>query len=259
MSDTILYRVEEHIATITLNRPDKRNAFNAEMFDACRAAFERADRDEAVRVIVLTGAGQNFCAGGDVSDMGREIMPVAQKALLDKMQSIPRLVARIDKPVIAMINGDAVGGGLDVALMCDVRIASEKARLSEAYVRLGLVPGDGGAYFLPRLVGITKALELLLTGDFIDAREAERIGMVTRTVAPEQLAEQTYKLARRMASNPPLAVQMTKRLVYQSVLTDLGTALDLVSTRVVLAQQTADHKEAIAAFREKRRGNYVGQ
>jgi enoyl-CoA hydratase/carnithine racemase len=142
--------------------------------------------------------------------------------------------------------------------MCDMRIAAENARFSQAYVRLGLVPGDGGAYFLPRLVGMQKALELLLTGDFIDAREAERIGVVNKTVPLESLRDETFKLARRIASRPPLAVRMTKRLAYQSARTDLRTALEIASSHVAVIQQSKDHKEAVQAFREKRKGIYTG-
>lgn len=257
---SILYSVADHVATITLNNPERKNAFNREMLDECQAAFWRANDDDDVRVIVLTGAGEAFSAGGDVSGMAQEFNAVERKQhLWLRMQGVPKAVELIDKPSIAMVNGDAVGGGMDVALMCDMRIASERARFSEAYVRLGLVPGDGGAYFLPRLVGMQKALELLLTGDFIDAREAERIGIVNKTVAPEDLEKETYKLAQRIASRPPLAVRMTKRLAYQSARTDLRTALEIASSHVAVIQQSKDHKEAVQAFREKRKGEFKGQ
>ncbi len=260
MAQKILYEVSDGVVTLTLNDPEKKNAFSADMLDACSAAFMRADKDSAVRVIVLTGAGKAFCAGGDVSNMGRPITPVERKThLWERMQAVPRAMERVDKPIIGMINGDAVGGGMDIAMMCDMRIASDQARFSEAYVRLGLVPGDGGAYFLPRLTGVAKALELLLTGDFIDATEAARIGLVNRTVPHEKLAEETYGLANCIASRPPLAVRMTKRLTYQSLHTDLSTALDTASSHVVIVQQSADHKEAVQAFREKRKGNFIGQ
>lgn len=257
---SVLYDVVDGVATITLNNPERKNAFSADMLTGCQAAFLRAAADDAARVIVLTGAGEAFCAGGDVSNMGREITAVERKThLWERMQGVPRVMERVDKPIIGMINGDAVGGGMDVAMMCDMRIASEKARFSEGYVRLGLVPGDGGAYYLPRLTGIAKALELLLTGDFVDATEAARIGIVNKTVPHDKLVEEAYGLAKRIASRPPLAVRMTKRLTYQSVRTDLSTALDIASSHVVVVQQSADHKEAVQAFREKRRGNFTGQ
>ncbi len=260
MSEKILYAVADGVATITMNNPARKNAFTAQMLDDCQAAFRRAAADGEARVIVLTGAGDAFCTGGDVATMGGEVTAVDTKQhLWDSMQGIPRLVARIDKPVIAMVNGDAIGGGMDVALMCDMRIASEKARFSEAYVRLGLVPGDGGAWFLPRLTGMPKALELLLTGDFIDAAEAARVGIVNRTVPHETLAETTYGLARRIASRPPLAVRMTKRLAYQGLHSDLAGAMDAASSHVAILQQSADHKEAVQAFREKRAGRFAGR
>lgn len=260
MYQTIACERSDGITTITLNRPERKNAFNALMLEECRLAFEQAGGDPDSRVIVLTGAGDFFSSGGDVSDMGKEISATDQKSLLwDKMQAIPRAVERIDQPVIAMINGDAIGGGLDVALMCDIRIAADHVKLSEAYVRLGLVPGDGGAYFLPRIVGMSRALELLLTGDFIDAAEAARIGLVSRAVPLERLREDVYSLASRIASRPPLAVRLTKRLAHQGVRSDLSGALDAASSHVIVMQMSEDHKEAVQAFREKRKGVYKGR
>ena len=260
MFSTVTVEQEDGVATVTMNRPERKNAFNDLMLVECHAALDQASRDRATRVIVLTGAGDAFCTGGDVAGMGEAISPVDRKALLwDKMQAIPRLVERIEQPVIAMVNGDAIGGGMDVALMCDMRIASQKARFSEAYVRIGLVPGDGGSYFLPRLVGMAKALELLLTGDFIDGIEAARLGVVNRAVPPERLRDETYALARKIASRPPLAVRLTKRLTYQSARADLSGALDAASSHVVLVQQSEDHVEAVKAFLEKRPGRYSGR
>ncbi len=196
----LIFSVKDHVATITLNRPESLNAFSVPMIRAWIAALEECrDRDD-VRVIVVTGAGRAFCAGGDVRAMEQRrgflaqgeaeldtySTPLAVKDSLWKLiQRIPLTLESIDKPVIAAINGDAVGAGLDMALMCDLRLAAEGARLSEGYVRVGIVPGDGAAYFLPRLVGPAKALELLLTGDRVTAREAERIGLINKVV-PER-------------------------------------------------------------------------
>jgi enoyl-CoA hydratase/carnithine racemase len=258
--ETVSCEWSDGITTITLNRPDRKNAFNARMLEECRLAFEQAGRDPESRVIVLTGAGDYFSSGGDVADMGREISATDQKALLwEKMQAIPRTVERIDQPVIAMMNGDAIGGGLDVALMCDIRIAADHVKMSEAYVRLGLVPGDGGAYFMPRIVGMSRALELLLTGDFIDANEAARIGLISRAVPADRLREDVYALASRIASRPPLAVRLTKRLAYQGLRSDLSGALDAASSHVIVMQLSDDHKEAVQAFRDKRKGVYKGR
>jgi enoyl-CoA hydratase/carnithine racemase len=266
-NDHLLFEVKDFIATITLNRPESLNAFSVSMIRAWIEALEEGrDRDD-VRVIVVTGAGRAFCAGGDVRAMqqGRGFLaqgeaeldtystPLAVKDSLWKLiQRIPLTLESIDKPVIAAINGDAVGAGLDMALMCDLRLAADNARLSEGYVRVGIVPGDGAAYYLPRLVGPAKALELLLTGDRLTAQEAERIGLVNRVVPADQLLEETYKLAAKLAAQPPVAVQLTKRAVYQSARTDLRTSLDLVSSHMAVVTRTEDHLEAVRALLEKR-------
>ena len=215
--------------------------------------------DREIRVIVLTGAGKSFCSGGDVKKMGRSTTVAERKSdLWKRMQSVPKMLATVDKPVIAMINGDAVGGGMDLALMCDIRVASEKARFSQAYVRLGLVPGDGGAFFLARLIGLGRALELLLTGDFIDARKAEQLGMVNHCVPHAELEEKAFGIARKIAALPPLGVQTTKRLTYESFQNEMITALELASSQAAIMAMTDDHKEAVAAFRERRQGTYKG-
>jgi enoyl-CoA hydratase/carnithine racemase len=261
MENALTHSVKDYIGTITLNRPDMRNAFTLEMLEECASIFERWHCDDSVRVIILTGAGQSFCSGGDVRKMGTQSQTVVEKKsdLWNRMQSVPKALASVDKPVIAMINGDAVGGGMDLALMCDIRVASERARFSEGYVRLGLVPGDGGAFFLTRLIGLGAALEILLTGDFIDAHTAARLGIVNHTVAHDNLEKTTYALAQRIAANPPLSVQATKRLVYQSFQNNMITALELASSQAVIMMNTEDHREAAAAFREKRKAQYKGR
>jgi enoyl-CoA hydratase/carnithine racemase len=165
----------------------------------------------------------------------------------------------MDKPVIAMVNGLAVGAGMGMCVMCDVRVAAESARFSTGYVRVGLVPGDGDTYFLPRLVGPAKALELLWTADFVDAIHAERLGIVNRVVPASELAEETYALARRIADGPQVPIRMIKRLVYQSLKLDLRTHLDLVSSHMAVVRETADHKEGVQAFKEKRAPKFQGR
>lgn len=259
VSDAIKVSTEDHIGTIVLNRPESRNAFTLEMLEECSDVLARFRDDRAIRVIVLTGAGESFCSGGDVKKMGRATTVAERKSdLWKRMQSVPKMLATVDKPVIAMINGDAVGGGMDLALMCDIRVASEKARFSQAYVRLGLVPGDGGAFFLARLIGLGRALELLLTGDFIDARKAEQLGMVNHCVPPAELHEKAYGIARKIAALPPLGVQTTKRLTYESFQNEMITALELASSQAAIMAMTDDHKEAVSAFRERRKGTYKG-
>jgi len=258
----LLYEVKDRIATITLNRPEKLNAFTNAMIDRWAEALRESKDDDGVHVVILTGAGRAFCAGGDVGRMGESEQPTPldhKHYLWKQIHRIPLTLEEMDKPVIAMINGPAVGAGMDMTLQCDLRIASEEAKFCEAYVRVGLVPGDGGAWFLPRLVGTAKALELFWTGETIDAREAERIGLVNKVVAAAQLREATYGLARRIADGPQLAIRMIKRAVYQGVRSDLRTALDAISSHLAVMRYTEDHKEGVQAFKEKRPPRFTGR
>jgi enoyl-CoA hydratase/carnithine racemase len=254
------YTVADGIGTILLNRPHRKNAFTIEMIDQWARILVEARTDPDVRVIVLTGAGDAFCSGVDLSSMdGERPSPLQRKEhLTDHIHRIPYALEDLDKPVIAAINGAAVGAGMDMALMCDMRIIARSARLSEGYIRVGLVPGDGGCYYLPRLVGQAKALELLLTGDFIGAEEAARIGIANHVVDDDDLIAATTRLARKLADAPPVAVRTIKRAVYQSARADLRTALDLISSHMSVVTSTHDSAEALAAFREKRPGRYVG-
>jgi enoyl-CoA hydratase/carnithine racemase len=255
------YTVNDGVGTILLNRPDRKNAFTMEMIDDWTAALVSARTDADVRVIVLTGAGDAFCSGVDLERFSEaESSPLERKrTLTDRIHRVAYALEDLDKPVIAAVNGVAVGAGMDMALMCDIRLAGRSARLSEGYVRVGLVPGDGGCYFLPRLVGTAKALELLLTGDFVDADEAHRLGIVNHVYDDDQLISQAYTLAGRLAAGPPVAISMIKRAVYQSARCDLRTALDLISSHMAVVQSTEDSKEAYAAFRDKRTPVYEGR
>jgi len=260
MSD-LLYEVKDKIATITLNRPDKLNAFTGPMIDAWAKALAEAQADDDVNVVVVTGAGRAFCAGGDVARM-RETKPTPlenKNQLWENIHRVPRTLEAMDKPVIAMVNGLAVGAGMGMCLMCDVRIASDEARFSTGYVRVGLVPGDGDTYFLPRLVGAAKALELLWTADFVDAQEALRLGIVNRVVPAGDLTQQTRDFAEQLAGGPQIPIRMIKRLVYQSLRLDLRTHLDLVSSHMAVVRETADHAEGVAAFKEKRTPRFQGR
>ena len=261
MADELLYEVKDRVATLTLNRPDKLNAFTGPMIERWAWALNEAQRDPDVNVVVVTGAGKAFCSGGDVARMGQgEPTPLDHKnTLWEHIHRVPKALEQMDKPVIAMVNGVAVGAGMGMAVMCDLRIASDAARFSTGYVRVGLVPGDGDTYFLPRLVGSAKALELLWTADFIEAPEAERLGIVNRVVPANRLAEETFALARKIADGPQVPIRMIKRLVYQSLRLDLRTHLDLVSSHMAVVRDTEDHKEGVQAFKEKRAPKFKGR
>jgi enoyl-CoA hydratase/carnithine racemase len=261
MSSTILTQIEDHVQIITLNRPEKKNAFNNEMIDAWVTALEHAQRNDEVNVVVITGAGDAFCSGGDVSNM-RSSKPTpldSKNVLWENIHRVPFTLRSMDKPVIAAINGVAVGAGLDMALMADMRTMADSTKVSEGYVKVGLVPGDGGAYYLPRLVGESKAYELLWTGNFIDASEALRIGLVNQVYSSENFMEKTLELARQIAAGPQVAIRMIKRAVRQSLKMELDTALDLISSHMSIIKETEDHKEGVAAFLEKRKPNFKGR
>lgn len=236
------------------------NAFTFEMIDAWHAALQRCREDDTVKVVIVTGSGNAFCSGGDIVEMGDRLdhTPAQRKAeLFQRIERIPLALEDLDKPVIAAVNGVATGAGMDMALMCDIRYAAESARFAETYIKVGLVPGAGGAHFLPRLVGVSKALELFFTGDFVDAQEAMRIGIVNRVFPDATLMEEVEKIARRMCRAPSLTLRMTKRAIYQGMRNDLRTNLDLISSHYAVITASEDHKSLVRSFiaeREKKRG-----
>jgi len=253
------YDVDRGVGTIRLNRPERKNAFTVAMIDEWARLLVAARTAADVSVIVVTGAPGAFCAGVDLSGFGGERTPLDQKTVLtDRIHRVALALEDLDKPVIAAVNGVAVGAGMDMALMCDIRLAARSARFSEGYVRVGLVPGDGGCYFLPRLVGVAKALELLWTGDFVDSAEALRLGIVSHVYEDESFAEQALAFARRLAAGPPVNIRMIKRATYQSSRTDLRTALDLISSHMAVVRSTHDSREAMRAFAEKRPPEFRG-
>jgi enoyl-CoA hydratase/carnithine racemase len=257
----LTYQVDDWIGLIRIDRPGNLGAFTWEMIDRWADALTEAQHDDQVRAVVLAGAGNNFCTGVDLDELSRiGDDPIDRKRMLtDRVYKVVRAVQDLDKPLICAVNGLALGAGMDMALMCDIRIAAESARFSEGYIRVGLVPGDGGAYFLPRVVGIARALELLWTGDFISAEEAAQIGIVSRVVPDAELMEHTMGFARRIAGMSPIPVSMIKRLVYQSLSSDLETSLDLASSQMAIVQSTDDHAEAMRAFTERRAPVFRGR
>ncbi len=256
---------EAGIATLTLDRPDARNAYSEAMVDSLCSALDRAQTDPAIRCIILTGAGSAFSAGGDLKRMRDQAGMFAggsvalRRAYIDHIQRIPRRFALFDKPVIAAINGAAIGAGLDLACMCDLRIAAEGVKLGSTFVKVGLVPGDGGAYLLARTIGFPRALELMLSARIIRAEEALQLGLVHRVVAAEDLLPAATELARSIAQNPPLAVQLTKRAAYRAWDDGLEVALEQAASYQGMVQRTGDHKEAVAAFLERRKPTFRGE
>jgi len=257
----ILYEVSGNVALLTLNRPEVKNAFSLEMIRLWREYLEKAQGDSRVQVVVVTGKGDTFCSGGDIRDMAEGKLQSwdMKRFLWEGVHRIALTLEDMDKPVIAAINGAAMGAGLDMALMCDLRICSDRAKMAESYILLGVVPGDGGAYYLPRLVGPAKALELFLTGDVVPPPEALAMGLVNRVVPHDQLMEETMKLAAKIASKPPLAIRMMKRAVYQAMTSSLRAHLDYISSQISLLSETKDHREAARAFLEKRKPVFEGK
>ena len=221
------FRIDDKIAIITLNRPKYRNAFSQEMLEAWVDALDICRGDPGVNVIILTGEGESFSAGGDVKNfISPDLTAWTMKNFLqEKVHRVAHAVQSLGKPLIAAVNGPAYGAGMDMSLLCDMRIASEKASFCESYIKLGLAPGDGGAYLLPRVVGTAKALEWLLTGDIIDADEALRFGLVNMVVPHDKLMETTLKVAKKIGDHSPTAIRMTKNAVYQSLSSNLNNHL----------------------------------
>ena len=265
--EQILYEKSDGIATITLNRPERMNAFTTRMLAEWASALADARDDEEVRVVVVTGAGRGFCSGMDVREAAAERplwdaqASLAQRRhfLRDTVHQVARTLATLDKPYIGAINGPAAGAGMDMASMCDIRIAADTARFTMAYVRMGLIPGDGGCYFLPRIVGLAKALELIWTGEIIDAQEALRIGYVSEVVPADGLMDRVREFAMRLAKGPPVAIQLAKRLVYRSLETNMSNALELAESAMLVCQTSEDAREGPRAWVEKREPRFTGR
>jgi enoyl-CoA hydratase/carnithine racemase len=262
MSEHLRFEVEQGIATITLDRPEKLNAFTDDMLEKWLAALEECRTNPDVRVIVITGTGRAFTTGGDVETFAASASQTVagiKARVAEGIQRLPRKIAEIDKPVIAALNGIATAGGLDIALACDIRFAAESARFAETYARMGLIPGVGGAYLLPRIVGTAKALEMFWSCDWVEAREAERIGLVNKVFADDKLMEGTYAFARRVADGAPLAVQLIKRVMRFGLDKDLATAQEIVAANLPIVRTSEDHQEAVNAFKEKRKPHFKGK
>jgi len=260
---TIAVAVDDGVMTITLNRPDVYNAFNDELSRELLEALRGAERDGAVRVLVITGAGKAFSSGQDLRDLKEKYVPGHVPALGEDLRRrydpIIKRIIGLPKPVIAAVNGVAAGAGCSLALACDLRMVSEDASFLEAFINVGLIPDSGSTWTLPRLVGLGKAMELCLRGEKIDAAEAHRIGLANHVVPGETLMEETNALARRLASLPPAGLALTKKLLVRSMHTSLDDQLEAEAFAQDTAGRTRDHFEGVTAFLEKRRPTFTGE
>jgi enoyl-CoA hydratase/carnithine racemase len=266
----LIFTVENHIAKIILNRPDSINAFSIEMIDLWIKALETVRDSDEIRVLVVSGNGRGFCSGGDVKAMANgqgflqndgkvDLTSTAlarKNSLWKRIQRIPLLLQEIDKPVIAVLHGIAIGAGLDMALACDIRIAAESTKVAESYLKAGIVPGDGAAWFLPRLIGTDKALDLLWTGDILSAREAKELGLITHVVEDEKLEEFVEKYVEKLTRGPQEVMRFTKRAVYQGLDVSLRTSLDMISSAMGIVTELEDFHEGVNAIKEKRKPNF---
>ena len=258
---SFLYEVRDHVATITLNRPERLNALTFEVYRELTDAFAALQTERDVRAVVITGAGRAFCSGGDVRDIIADLQTLDIQGHLEFTRltcALVRNMRELRKPVIASLNGTVAGAGAVIAIAADLRVASEEARIAFLFVRVGLSGADmGAAFLLPRHVGLAKATELLSTGDFISAQEAERIGLYNRVVEASQLKGETCALAERLARGPAFALAMTKEMLNREMHVALDTALEWEAQAQAVCLQHAEFREAYAAFNEKREPDFL--
>ncbi len=261
----ILYETAGRVATITMNRPAKRNAYSETMVHEILRALEGARDDDEIRAVILTGAGKGFCAGGDISRdfqyparyRGHRLESMLE--MRENMHALIRFLDRFDKPLIAAVSGAAVAGGLTLALACDIRIASESARLGDTSLKFGLLPDEGGAYYFPRFMGMDRALKMSLLSEVYTAREALALGLVTEVVPDAEVMTRARELAARLAEGPPIAIRLAKRMMYKQRSMQLDHALEDAAMATLAANYTDDVKEGTAAFHEKRKPDFKGR
>ena len=257
---SITLDINDKIARITLNRPDVFNSFNREMALLLQNELDACETNPNVRAIVITGNGKVFCAGQDLKEVTTpELNPGFKKILEEHYNPIITIIRKIEKPVIAAVNGVAAGAGANIALACDVVVASEHASFIQAFSKIGLIPDSAGTFFLPRLIGFQKASALMMLGDKVPAMEAERLGMVYRVFSSETFEEEVNNLARILANMPTMALGMTKRLLNESMANTLDSQLNLESKLQIEAAQSDDYAEGVAAFVEKRKPVFKGK
>jgi 2-(1,2-epoxy-1,2-dihydrophenyl)acetyl-CoA isomerase len=258
----IIYKKEGGVATIILNRPRALNALSAAMIEEILDAVKKTAEDQEVKAFILTGTGRAFCFGADISEFSQAQKDPAANSLLSLLkqaQEIIRTIVNMPKPTIAALNGFATGLGLDLALACDLRIAAERVKISEAFVSMGLVPDGGSTFFLPRLVGLAKAAEMIYTGEPLNASEAERIGLFNRVVPGQELEKSAQELANKLATGPSLALRLAKKALWKNLQGDLNAALKLEAESQGICLQSEDHREAVTAFLAKRDPVFQGK
>jgi len=262
----ILFEIKNRIAVLTLNRPETRNTIsNIDIIEEIETACRMVNDDMGVNVLVITAKDPAFSAGGNIKDMaGRKGMFGGSPAEImenyrKNIQRIPLAVHEVAVPAIAAVNGPAMGAGCDLALMCDMRIASERAAFGETFLNVGLIPGDGGAYFLPRVVGMARACEMTFTGEVMNAEKALSIGLVNEVAPHDRLMETALELAGKIASKPPQALRMAKRLLYAGQTMSLRQLLDASAANQALCHSSRDHHEALSAIFEKRKPAFTGE
>ena len=264
MSPFLKYEQRDHVVTLTMSQPEQRNPLTGNTaVEEFLAAVDKISTDPSARAVILTGEGPAFCAGGDIRKMKEQSFGDVNGMRIREdyrqgIQRLPLALFNLEVPVIAAVNGPAIGAGLDLACMCDMRIASEKARFAESFVKMGIVPGDGGAWLLPRVIGLSRAAELSFTGRVIDAATALHWNLVSQVVEPEDLLPAANRLADEIAANPPQVTRMTKKLIREGMQMSLASLLDLSAAYQALAHQTADHREAVSSFLEKRSPHFSG-
>jgi enoyl-CoA hydratase/carnithine racemase len=261
----VSYSVTDRIATITLNSPDTRNALAENVIAALVDALERAENDPHISCVIVTGAGASFCSGGNIKQIKaltaeQHMSPLELEAWYRAhIQRIPDTMDALSVPVIAAVNGHAIGAGCDLACMCDIRIAADDAIFAESFLRVGIIPGDGGAWLLPRIIGMARASQMLLTGEFIDAVTAKDYGLITEILSPDTLLQRAQELAQQIVQYPPAAIRKSKRLLKDARDVTLREHLDQAAIWQGVLQQMDDHREAVDAILEKRKPNFQGK
>ncbi len=260
--EDMIVKKEEGVLIITMNRPDRLNAFSPAMREGLKRVIREARVDDEAKVLIFTGAGRAFCSGADVgADAPRQDSePISRWQFMEPRYAWVNEMRGLDKPIIAAVNGVAAGGGLSIALACDIRVASDDARFISVFIRRGLIPDTCATYFLPRLVGTARALELMWTGDSIGAKEAERIGLVSKVVPPDKLMKVAMQLAVRLAKGPSVAIELTKRAVYAGIEKDLLTqGIYEHYLQFLFINETYDRKEGTLSFQQKRTPEWKGR